>query len=83
VSKPEDPLLKQARIEAAHAMANAIIDVINDHARTHGIDDPELDKVLLAALATVVTEIKDRVSEDFQWELADLLLNWEDDGDDT
>jgi hypothetical protein len=75
VSKPEHPLLYRTRVEAANAMANAMIDVINEHARTHGVDDPELDKMLLAALATVVTEINDRVAKGFGKELAGLLIH--------
>jgi hypothetical protein len=77
---PEHPLLHHVRVEAANTMANAIIDVINAHVRTHGINDPELKNMLLATLATVVVEINDKVEKDFGKLLADLLIHneWND-----
>jgi uncharacterized membrane protein len=71
----EDPLLRRTRVEAANAMANSIIDVINAHVRTHGVDDPALCKMLLAALATVVVEINDKVNPEFGEILADMMID--------
>ena len=85
----EDPLLRRTRIEAANAMANAVIDTMNEHIRTHGKNDPDLDKVLIATLMTVVTSIEEalglnRLGETFGEELADNLIHMsrEDDDDD-
>lgn len=61
----EDPLLRHNRIEAANTLANCIIDVINEHVGVHGEHDPMLRNLLLAAIATVVTELNDKVSPDF------------------
>ena len=70
----EDPLLKRTRIEAAHALSNSIIDVINTHVRLHGKDDPQLAAILIAALAAVVSEINAKVDEDFGAVLGEALL---------
>lgn len=75
MDEPEDPLLRRTRVEAANAMANNIIDVINEHARTHGIDDPALCRMLLAALATVVVEINAKVNPEFGEMLADMMID--------
>jgi hypothetical protein len=75
MDESEDPLLRRTRVEAANAMANSIIDVINAHARTHGVDDPMLCKMLLATLATVVVEINDKVNPEFGEMLADMMLD--------
>lgn len=69
----EDPLLRRTRIETANALGNAIVDVINEHVRTHGAHDPELQAILLAALADVVSQIDEKLDPNFSMTLAQMF----------
>ena len=69
----EDPLLRHNRVETASTLGNAIIDVINEHVMAHGVHDPALTNILLAAIATVVIEINSKVDGRFGRTLAEML----------
>lgn len=53
-------MLQQHRVEASNAMANAMIDVINAHMRTHGEHDPEAWRMVHAAVMTMIQSATDR-----------------------
>ena len=67
-----DDLLYQTQVEATHAMACEIIDVINKHIQLHGANDPAMDTITLTAMALVVKIIKEK-SPRFGLHLAVML----------
>ena len=74
MTEKEDPLLRQVRVEMANTMANEMIDTINEHMRTHGVDDPNFGKIMIATILTV-TESIEEVVPGFEDELADMILH--------